>query len=71
MKTTIIRSAEIRELATGSDYTFKVERWITAGGGVLYSFRVVNHYEETVSNGNWLLAQTAVDNIKRLFDWKE
>jgi hypothetical protein len=71
MKTTTAKLTEIRNLNTGSDYIFKVEKWITAGGGVLYSFRVVNHYGEMVSDGNWLLSQGMVDSLKRLFDWED
>ena len=71
MKTSIVKSAEIRNLHTGVDFIFKVEEWKTAGGGRLYSFRIENDYGETLYNGSWLLCKAEMDELKFLFDWGE
>jgi hypothetical protein len=69
MKTAITKSTNVGDLVTGAGYIFEVEEWKTDGGGKLYSFHIVNHYGEIISNGSWLLSKATVDEIKHLFDW--
>lgn len=69
MKTTITKISNVKELATGVTYRFGVEEVTTEGGG-FYLFRIKNDRGEPIGM-SWLLSQTAVDNIKRLFDWED
>lgn len=69
MKTTITKTSVIKEIATGVTYCFGVEE-VTAEGGGFYLFRIKNDRGEPIGM-SWLLSKATVDDIKRLFDWKE